>query len=222
MKVAVIGLGQFGRALVTELARSGAEVFAVDRNLEAVDDVKDEAAVAVRLDGADEKDLRAQGVHKVDVLVAAMGESFEATALTVLTAKRLEVPKVIARADNSDHARILTAIGADVVVVPLRDAAADLAQRILTPGAKNSFELAEGVSVVEVEAPKRFHHVKVKDLDLAKRHRVNLVAIRHRGAAGGPEVVNPVPLPDEKVLPGDVLVLVGFDADAEAFARNAG
>lgn len=223
MKVAVIGLGEFGRTLAVELARNGAEVIAADLRMEPVEDVRDEVALAVRLDGTDEKDLEAQGIEKVDALVAAMGESFEATILITVAAKRLGIPRVVARAENSVHARVLSAIGADLVVVPLRDAAESLAQRILTPGIRNYLEVAEGVSIVEVEAPPSFHGKTVVELDMRRKHEVNLVAVRRRHGEGpdAREEVNPVPSPDEKIRPGDVLAVAGSNGSVRAFARAA-
>jgi trk system potassium uptake protein TrkA len=223
MKVAVIGLGEFGRTLVVHLARAGAEVIAADLRMEPVEDVRDEAAVAVRLDGTDEKDLRSQGIHEVDALVAAMGQSFESTILVTVAAKRLGIRRVIARAENLTHARVLSAVGADLVVVPLRDAAAALGQRILTPGIRNYLELADGVSLVEVEAPASFHGKTVAALSLRRKHGVNLVAIRRRRGEepGAAEEVNPVPSPEDRLAPGDVLAVAGRAEAIAAFLRAA-
>ena len=91
MKVAVVGLGLFGKHVALDLARTGADVIAIDSNLDLVDDVKDEVALAVKLDATDEKELRAQGVHEVDVLVASIGDNFEANQLLVIVAKQLGI-----------------------------------------------------------------------------------------------------------------------------------
>ena len=73
MKIAVIGLGRFGRSLALSLAERGAEVIAIDKDREAVDAVKDKVALAVILDSEDEDALKAQGVDKVDVAVVSIG-----------------------------------------------------------------------------------------------------------------------------------------------------
>lgn len=132
MKVAVVGLGLFGMSLALELARAGAEVIAIDENMELCNDVKNEVAVAVRLDATDERELRAQGVHQVDVLVASIGNDFEANLLLILLAKEMGIPRVIARAPSKRHAKILLRIGADEVILPEIDAAAATAKSLLT------------------------------------------------------------------------------------------
>ena len=58
MRIAVIGLGRFGRSLAISLAERGAEVIAIDKDREAVDAVKDKVALAVILDSRDEGALR--------------------------------------------------------------------------------------------------------------------------------------------------------------------
>jgi trk system potassium uptake protein TrkA len=118
MKVAVVGLGLFGKSIALKLAAAGAEVVAIDAKRDLVDDVKDGVAVAVKLDATDEKELREQGVHQADLLVASIGDDFEANQLLVILAKRIGVKRVVARAPSETHAKILRMIGADDVVLP--------------------------------------------------------------------------------------------------------
>lgn len=133
MKVAVVGLGLFGRALAVDLARAGAEVIAVDSDMSAVDGVRDEVELAVCLDATDGRELRAQGIHKVDVLVASIGNDFEANQLLVLLARELGIPRVVARAPSASHARILGLLGAHEVVLPEVEAAERMARSLLEP-----------------------------------------------------------------------------------------
>lgn len=213
MKYAVIGLGQFGKSLALQLAKAGAEVIGVDSNMDIVDDVKNDLALAVKMDGTDERDLRSQGVHKVDVLVASIG-NFESNQLLTVLAKRIGVPRVIARASSETHARILKLIGADEVILPEEEAASKLTQRLLLPTLRNYFELIEGYSVAELEVPQMFHDKALKDLELRKKYGVNLIAIKRK--VGERITVDPVPPPTEVIQPGDVIAVAGAD---DALAR---
>src|SRR5687768_13809831 len=98
MKAAVVGLGLFGKSLALKLAQAGAEVIAIDSKMDLIDDVRHDVAVAVKLDATDERELRAQGVHQVDVLVASIGDNFEANQLVVILAKKMGIKRVLARA----------------------------------------------------------------------------------------------------------------------------
>ncbi len=131
MRVAVVGLGLFGRALAVDLARAGADVVAIDSDQALVDDVRDEVALAVCLDATNERELRAQGVHKVDVLVASIGNDFEANQLLVVLARELGIPRVVARAPSANHARILKLLGAHEVVLPEIEVAERMARALL-------------------------------------------------------------------------------------------
>ena len=129
-RVAVIGLGRFGMAVVEQLAASGVQVIAVDSDSELVDEVKHRVDVAVTLDSTDERALRSQDIHKVDVLIVAIGENFEAALLTAAIAKKqLKIPRVICRAATSIHAEIFSQIGADEVIQPESETGRQLARK---------------------------------------------------------------------------------------------
>jgi trk system potassium uptake protein TrkA len=118
MKCAVIGLGEFGQAAAVGLARNGVEVIAVDVKLERVNAIKDQVTLAVCLDGSQETAMQAHGIGTVDVLIAAIGNNFEAQVLAVVHAKELGIKKIVARATTPDHHRVLVAVGADHVFNP--------------------------------------------------------------------------------------------------------
>ena len=214
MKVAVAGMGLFGRSLAVNLARAGADVIAIDSRLEMVDDVKDEVALAVKLDATDEKELRAQGVHKVDVLVAAIGDDFEANQLLVILAKKMGIKRVVARVPSQVHARILKLIGADEVIMPEVEAAQEAARRLVQPSLKKYFELIEGFSVAEIEPRVEFIGRSLEELQLRQKHRVNLIAITRPGETPQEKpMINAVPARTDVIERGDILAIAGRDED---------
>ncbi len=156
MKCAIIGLGEFGKVLALKLASRGAEVIGVDTNIALIEDVKNDVSLAVKLDATNERDLISQGIDKVDVIVASMGSNFEINALVVVMAKKFGIPKIIARATNSIHARILSQIGATEVVQPEEKSAEQLSHRLLFTGLKSYLELMQGYSIVEIEISKKY------------------------------------------------------------------
>lgn len=217
MKYAVIGLGEFGRSAALGLTRKGQEVIAVDVSMERLNAVKEEVAFAVRLDASHEHALRSHGLGDVDVLIAAIGDNFEAQVLLVVHAKQHGIPKIVARATTPDHIRVLKAVGADEVFNPEEEAARWAVQRLLITNISNYFELAEGFSVVELEAPKSIVGKTLSGLNLRRRFRLNLVAIKEKRADGSEARFNPVPLPEQVIRAGDVLALVGSVLDLANF-----
>ncbi|MFH1227843.1 MAG: TrkA family potassium uptake protein [Planctomycetota bacterium] len=218
MKCAVIGLGEFGKALALKMAQRGAEVIAIDNNMDIVEDIKNEVSLAVKLDATDEKDLRSQGVDKADVLVAAMGVNFEANALVVVMAKKLGIPKIIARATNATHARILKLIGADEVIQPEENSAERLSHRLLFTALKSYFELIQGYSIVEIEISKKLSGKTILDVLPSKEYKINLIAIKKRKHTGPDldayeETINIVPKETDILEKGDIVTIAGSDKD---------
>src|SRR4030042_224530 len=120
-RFAVIGLGRFGTKLAIALSMSGAEVIAVDKDREIVEDIRDEVGHSVRLDSTDIDALRAQGVDKVDVAIVGMGQSghaFEAAILTVVNLKQMGIPQIYARGENLRAGAVFTAVGATEGIYP--------------------------------------------------------------------------------------------------------
>jgi trk system potassium uptake protein len=220
MKYTVIGLGEFGRSAAVGLFRKGAEVIAVDTNMDRVNSIKDEVSLAVRLDATHEDALKSHGIGEVDVLIAAIGNNFEAQVLVVVHAKQHGIKKIIARATTPDHMRVLRAVGANEVFNPEETAARWMVQRLLIQNISNYFELAEGFSVVEVNAPPSVVGRTIEELNLRRRFRINLVAIKRTTTDSSGRTVeqfNPVPLPNEVVREGDVLALIGSVLDLANF-----
>lgn len=222
-RIAVIGLGRFGMALARNLARLGAQVIAVDRNMQLVNEVKDDVDLAVRLDSTDRDALDAQDVDKVDICVISIGENFEASLLTTVILRKLGVPRIICRAQTEFHAEIFRQIGADDVIQPETSAGEQTARRLANSRLHDVIDLAEGYSLVETEAPRSWWGVGLKDLGLRTKFDVNLVAIKRPSLSSAnetengesseeisapPEIIS-VPRPDDLIMEGDLLMLVG-------------
>jgi trk system potassium uptake protein TrkA len=226
MKCAVIGLGEFGRAAAEGLARNGVEVIAVDLKMDEVNAVKDFVSLAICLDASQEDALEAHGIREVDVLIAAIGSNFEAQVLVVVHAKSLGIKRIVARATSLDHRRVLKAVGADDVLNPEEEAARWMVQRLLITDISSYFELAEGFSVIEVNAPKGILGKTLDELNLRRRFRLNLVAIKRlETTAQGEKVLkqfDPVPLPTEVIQENDILALVGSVIDLANFMGTYG
>ncbi len=88
---AVLGLGRFGRSIARTLSENGAEVLAVDNNMELVQDISEYVTHAVMADITDETDLRNLGLGNFDVVIIATGSHLESSVLAILLADRKSV-----------------------------------------------------------------------------------------------------------------------------------
>lgn len=226
-RFAVIGLGRFGMRLARLLAEAGAEVIAVDRQIQLVEAARDSAALAVCLDSTEAEALRSQGIDKVDVAVVGIGSAFEAAALTTVILKELGVARVISRATTRVRGQILSRIGADEIVNPEREAAERWRSRLMAPAVIERIELAEGSSLTQIAAPKAFFGKTLEQLDVRKKYNVTVVAVRRTteesdedGRKTTRQFIISVPMPDTEIRPGDILLLIGRDEAMEEFPMD--
>jgi len=218
-RFAVIGMGRFGHRLAKQLASAGAEVIAVDRDPHLIDKVRDEVALAVCLDATDEDALRAQGLDKVDVAVVGIGTAFESAALATSTLKRIGVPRVISRATTSARAEILSRVGADDIANPEAESADRWCQRLVMPQVLEKIDLGGGHSLVQIRAPDAWTGKTLEQLNVRRKFRVNVVAIRRllpQADRTGTGYVISTPMPDSRIELGDLLLIVGPNEAIEA------
>jgi trk system potassium uptake protein len=126
----VVGLGRFGTALALGLSERGCDVIAVDSELDKVDAVKDRIGHAIELDSTDPAALQSLDARSCNTAIVAMGEGFEAAVLTVTALKECGVARVIARARNPRHARVLRAVGADEIIEVESEVGRNLAESL--------------------------------------------------------------------------------------------
>lgn len=215
-RVAVVGLGLFGMTLAKELSKLGAEVVALDEDMEMVEDVKDFVTDALCLDITDERALHNQSIAEVDVAVVGIGQNFEGAQLATVYLKKMGIPKVVARATSPLRARILELVGADHVINPEDDAAKRLAKSLMLRNVTQSLELSKGHSMVEIEAPVSFWGKTIGELDLRNQYEVNLVAIKRRlekreEMEEESVEINDLPRAGDTIRQGDRMMLVGRD-----------
>jgi trk system potassium uptake protein TrkA len=217
-RIAVIGLGNFGTLLARRLAEAGADVLAIDNSREAVEEIRDDVALAVCLDSTDADALRAQGVDRVDVAVVSIGDSFESAALTTAILNEIGVGRIVARATTDVRARILAKTGADDIVNPEREASERWQHRLMAAHIMERIELAEGYSLVQVGVPAAFCGKSLANLDVRNRYGVNIVAVRRPAdETNQTHEVLSVPNAETTLAEGDVLVLIGSDQDIGNF-----
>lgn len=206
MKAVVVGLGQFGFAAASLFARSGVDTIAIDIEMSVVERIKDEVSLAICADATSLENLVAHDVGDADVLIAAIGQDFEALVMVVVHATKLGIPRIVARSASDAHVRVLKAIGTHEVVNPEREAAGTMVQRLLSPD-KGSRRLSSLLSAVEMDLPKGLAGRTLGDHreDLLERYEVALFAVERAGEGGEELFVRS----STRLLEGDRLHLAG-------------
>jgi trk system potassium uptake protein TrkA len=202
-QILVVGLGRFGSSAALTLYKMGHEVLVIDKNNELVQELADSVTYAVQANATDEAALRSIGIRNFDVAVIAIGNDLETSILATALIKEMGVKKVVAKAQNDLHGKILEKVGADRVIYPEREMGARLAKYLSGTNILEYIELSPEFSLLEVEAPKKLAGKSLRQLNLRARYGITVVAIRH----GDKIIVSPNA--DDLIAEGDLLVVVG-------------
>jgi trk system potassium uptake protein TrkA len=210
----VIGLGRFGYYVARTLAQGGAEVIACDVDEEKVREISEYVSLAYVLDATDAKALKESGIANVDTAVVSIGENIEASILIVVQLKELGVKEIVAKAVNPLHGKVLEKLGVDRVVYPEKEMAIRVAHSLLVGEFIEEIPIGEKYSLFELKAFDFMLGKTLRELDIRKRFGVSVLAIKR----GENLIVNP--MGDEKVLPGDILLVLGTTEQLSSMASQ--
>lgn len=209
----VVGLGRFGRAIAETLAEAGEEVLGVDMDMELVDDMRDKITHAVQLDAMDRDALEALGVLDFDAAFVTMGSDIRASGIITLMLKELGVRRVIAKAHDDFHGRMLEKLGADKVLFPERDMGRRVAHNLVSGNIVDYLELSPDYSMAEVRPMGEWVGKALKDLALRSKLGVNIIAIKNG------EHLDPMPQPETVIQAEDVLLVVAREETLSQMER---
>lgn len=205
----VIGCGRFGASLAKTLYELGNEVMVIDSSEDRIAEISNSVTHAVEADIMDENLLFDLGLSNFDVAVIAIGSILEASVMATLAAKELGIKKVIAKAQSNMHSKILLKIGADKVVFPEQDMGARVAHNLNSKNILDFIDFSSEYGIVELVAFEEWIGKSLLELEIPSKHGVSVIAIRRKE-----DLIIP-PKSNEKILEGDVLVVIGRSKDVK-------
>lgn len=211
---AVIGLGKFGYSVATTLAQAGEEVLAVDKDSELVQEIADSVTYAACADITESRVFDSLGISNMDVVIVAIAENMESSILATVQAKEAGVPLVIAKGMSRIHESILKKVGADRVVMAESETGIRLGKNLISGGFQDLFMLSDSFSMVEFSVPEHWDGKSLEELDLRKKYKVNVVAVKEK------EKIQVIINPKTPLIKGEVLILVGENEDLERMIQR--
>lgn len=211
----VIGLGRFGGSIVRELVEQGADVMAIDKFADRVDEFASIATQAIVADTTDESVLKSLGIRNFEHVIVAIGEDIQSSILTTLMLKEIGVNKITVKAQNDYHEKVLRKIGADQVVHPERDMGIRIANNMISNNVLDYLELSDEHSIMEIKANEILAGSTLIDLDIRANYGINIVAIKR----GNEILVSPQAT--EEIQVNDILIVIGADSDIIRFEKKA-
>jgi trk system potassium uptake protein TrkA len=207
MRIAVLGLEDFGFHVASTLSELGDDVMAVDRDADKVQDIMRHVSKAMVADVADREALKDLGIRNMDVVVVDVGERFETSVLLTHYLRELGIPRVLVKAANADQGKILTLIGASDVVQPERESAVKTAHLIHYSRSKllDAMALGDDYFALTLRTPPSLAGRTVADLESLDRYHLHVLAIKPAAEDTAPFV----PDAQYSLARDDVLVVMG-------------
>ncbi len=227
MKYIIIGLGNFGASLAQKLTEQGNEVIGIDMNMSKVDAYKEKISHTICMDSTDEFTVSGLPLNDTDVIFVTIGENQGANIMTTALLKNLEVKRLISRAINPLHEKVLQAIGVDEIVHPEEETAERWAKRLCLSNIVDSFELNDDYSIIEAKVPSDYIGKTVQEVDFRLKYNLLVLTIikkiEVKSILGKTKIetqVQGVASAEDILEPENILVLYGSNNDLQKFLKQ--
>lgn len=227
MKYIIFGLGNFGASLAEKLTEQGNEVIGVDNNMDKVDYLKEKISHTICLDATDEVTVSGLPLKDADVVIVAIGEDQGANIMVTALLKNLQVTRLISRAINGLHEKVLQAIGVDEIVHPEEETAERWSKKLCLSGVVDSFELGDQYSIVEASVPDELIGKKLKEISFRKNYNLLVLTTIKKseiksavGKMRNVIKVQGVASPELLMEQDDILVIYGANKDISQFLKK--
>lgn len=227
MKYIIVGLGSFGASLGIKLTAQGNEVIGIDTNMSRVNNYKEKLSHTIQMDATDEYTVSGLPLKETDVVVIAIGEEQGENILATALFKNLQVKRLISRAVNPLHEKVLQAIGVDEIVHPEEETAERWAKKLNFKGVVDSFELSDDFSIVELKLPERYNGKAVRESKIREEYDLlvltTILKEESKNFIGKSRAINKVQgivSPDHILSVENLLVIYGANKDIKRFLKD--
>ena len=206
--VLIVGAGQFGIHIARRMAQLQCEIMAVDSEEERINSILPLVTNAQIGDSTNADFMRSLGIPDYDVCIVTISDSFQDSLETTALLKELGARKVISRAQNDVQEKFLLRNGADETVYPEKQTAIRLATKEASDDILDVFQLDRNINIYEVRVPRTWNGKTIAELDIRKKHHLNIIAVRKSD-----QLV--VPMPDMILSFDDAVLLLGNMKDIQ-------
>lgn len=210
----IIGLGKFGTALAETLSKNGKQVLVIDVDADKINAIADKVTAAVIGDPTNEAVFKAAGIENYDCAIVCMVGNINDNVLLTMNLKELGIKKIVGRAINEGHKKVLQKIGADMIIFPEEDMGERLGN-LLSKDNLSDFIDFNGYNIAEIQIPKDWVGKNLIDLQLRKKFNVNVIGLRDGNGA-----LNLSPSPERAFREDDKISVIGTQKDIEKLTKH--
>lgn len=226
MKYIVVGLGNFGYSLAKKLTEKGNEVIGIDTDMDRVDNYKEKISHTICMDATDEVTVSGLPLQDTDIVVIAIGENKGANLMATALFKNYQVKRLISRAIEPLHEKVLHAIGIDEIVHPEEESAERWAKKLSLKGVVDSFELSGDYSIVEVNLPSKYDGKTIKEIGIRENYGLLVLTTILRteeksiiGKTRNITKVEGMASPNKRLDQNEILVVYGSNDNIKRFLK---
>ncbi|MDP2087849.1 MAG: TrkA family potassium uptake protein [Flavobacteriaceae bacterium] len=177
----VIGLGTFGYEVAKQLFKQGHNVMAIDKNAITIHNIQDYVTIAINTDISDTAVIDELELYNYNKIILGLGSNLEALILTIAYLKNKGAKYIISKANTELQKQVLLKIGADEVILPEKEVAFKLAEKLNNPNFLDKFVLDNNILLMNVKVPPKFDNKTLQELDLRNKYNITVLIRKHEG-----------------------------------------
>jgi len=177
----VIGLGTFGFEVAVNLYDQGHNVMAIDKNPITIHNIQDRVTVAINADISDTAVIDELQLFDFKKIILGLSSNLETLILTIAYLKNRGAEYIIAKGNSELQKQVLLKVGANEVIIPEKEVANKLTDRITHPNVIDRFVLDHDVLLINVKVPKKLANRTLEELDLRHKYNITVLIRKHEG-----------------------------------------
>ncbi len=206
--VLIIGAGQFGTHIAKRMSGLRCEIMVVDSDEGRINSILPYVTNAQIGNSTNADFMSSLGIPDFDVCIVTISSSFQDSLETTALLKELGAHKVIARAQNDVQEKFLLRNGADETVYPEKQTAVRIATKEAFDDILDVFQIDHNINIYEISVPKNWSNKSIAELDIRKKHNLNIIAVR-----ADDQLI--LPTPDMILTTDDAILLLGNMKDIQ-------
>lgn len=213
--VLIIGMGRLGTHLAEKMQDLGHDVMILDNREQKIAGLVSRFSDARIAEYTREDVLAALDIPSFDICFVTVGDNLEASLLTTIYLKKLGAKYVASRARDDIQCELLKKIGADEIIYADGETADKLAIRHNGNNIFDYVALSDGYAIFEVPIVKQWIGKSIIELDVRKKYKINIIAIKRNGK------LDPAPMPDFVFEADDHIFVMGKSRDVFKLSAKA-
>ena len=214
MKYLIIGAGYFGYNLAVALAQKGENVLVFDNDINKINKLRDIVFKAVQVDATDIEMLKKLVPSDLDEVIICIGTNIEAHLMVIIHLQELKVKSITSKCHSATHEKLIRLLGVKKIIDPEKQMANNLAVKLVDPDIIDFLPITSGYKIIKLKAPKIFCDKYLKDVNLDKKYKINIIGIKKKQNDGS-YVYDMTPRGESFITENDTLIIVGTDISIE-------